>query len=89
VRSHTSSKFRKLLLALPEDVQRQAVAAYELWKNDHFHSGLHFKRVSPNHPYYSARVGLRWRVLGIRSDDDIVWIWIGPHAGYDHLLKRL
>jgi hypothetical protein len=34
----------------------------------------------------SARVGHRWRVVGVREDDLVVWFWIGPHHEYDKLI---
>ena len=43
--SFTTARFWKLYAGLPEDVQRRADRAYELWQvNPHAH-GLYFKRV--------------------------------------------
>ncbi len=33
------------------------------------------------------RVGIHYRALGVRTDDEIVWFWIGSHADYDGLLS--
>jgi len=37
--------------------------------------------------FYSARVGLHHRTLGIEAKDGIVWFWIGPHAEYDKMIR--
>jgi hypothetical protein len=73
--------FRKL----PGDVQKQAYAAYQLFKHDPHHPSLQFKRIEGR--LYSARVGISCRVLGERTEDDlVVWGWIGSHADYDKLI---
>ncbi len=57
---------------------------------DPWHPGLRFKQVHASLPIYSARVGLHYRALAERQNDDtIVWFWIGSHAEYDSLLRRL
>lgn len=45
--------------------------------------------MSQRTPLYSVRIGISYRALGLREDDDlIVWIWIGSHTDYDKLLSR-
>jgi hypothetical protein len=36
-----------------------------------------------------VRVGRGHRAVGIREADEVVWFWIGSHAAYDQLLRRL
>jgi len=36
--------------------------------------------------YWSVRVGLDYRVLGVEVENGISWFWIGTHAEYDQLL---
>lgn len=81
--------FRRLFQAPPKEVQEQARRAYALWKNDPNHGSLQFKRVSQRQPIYSVRVGRSWRALGLQERDSIYWYWIGTHAEYDEMLKRL
>jgi hypothetical protein len=38
---------------------------------------------------YSIRVGLGWRALGLVEHDTVTWFWIGSHAEYDRLVKRV
>ena len=89
MRSSVSKEFRKKLDQLPGSVQEQAARAYSLWRSDPNHPSLQFKKVSPNQPIYSVRIGIGHRALGLRTDEQISWFWIGSHAEYDALLKRL
>jgi hypothetical protein len=89
VNSHVTDDFRRRYQQLPEPVRRHAREAYELFARDPAHQGLRFKKVHPNLPVYSARVGADYRVVGVLEGADIYWFWIGSHAEYDHLLKQL
>lgn len=60
-----------------------------MWRLDPYYPGLQFKCVSPDQPIYSVRIGIGYRALGLRSEDQIEWFWIGSHAEYDDLLNRL
>jgi hypothetical protein len=87
--SRTTRGFRQLFAALPAHVQRQAREAYRLFLQNPSHPGLHFKRVHSDPSTYSARVGISYRAVGARDGDTIIWFWIGYHADYNTLLKRL
>jgi hypothetical protein len=89
MRSSTTKDFRKRLSQLPASVRDQASKAYRLWKSDPYHRSLQFKRVSQRQPIYSVRVSLNYRALGLLEEDHVFWFWIGTHAEYDELLKRL
>jgi hypothetical protein len=73
--------------ALPEEIQRQAREKFKLWREDAFNSALHFKPLIGN--VWSVRVNQNYRALGRRRGSLIVWFWIGTHAEYDQLLRRL
>ena len=87
MKSRTTARFRALLARLPEPIRRQAQRAHKVFSEDPSHRSLHFKRVHPTRPLYSARVSLGYRALGVRDGDDIVWYWIGTHTEYERLLK--
>ncbi len=87
--SLASSRFWKAFDALPRDIQRQAVDAYELWKKDPYHESLQFKRLHTKRPIYSVRIGLHWRALAVRDADTMTWFWIGSHADYDSMIENL
>jgi hypothetical protein len=77
-------KFWKAYESLPKSVQQVADRNYELLKENPFHPSLHFKKVGS---YWSVRVGLQYRALGIQDGDSLVWFWIGTHAQYDRLIS--
>lgn len=89
MKSGVTKDFRKRLEQLPRAIQEQAARAYALWRTDPHHPGLQFKRVSSGQPIYSVRIGIGYRALGLRTEAQIHWFWIGSHAEYDELLKRL
>ncbi|MEK6300987.1 MAG: hypothetical protein AABO41_09725 [Acidobacteriota bacterium] len=89
MRSRVTKQFRKLLEQLPSEIQEQADRAYKLWRTDPHHASLQFKRVSQRQPIYSVRVGIGYRAMGLLDEDQIYWFWIGSHAKYDELLRRL
>lgn len=37
--------------------------------------------------YWSARVSLNYRAVGVEAADGIVWFWIGMHVEYDQLIR--
>ena len=89
MKSSVTKEFRRRLERLPTSVQEQAVQAYVLWHSNPYHNSLQFKRVSQRQPIYSVRIGIGSRALGLREADHVYWFWIGSHAEYDELLKRL
>lgn len=87
--SFLTEDFLTLYRLMEESVRHQARQAYKLFELDPHHPSLRFRRVHPTRPIYSARVGIDYRVVGVREGDDIHWFWIGSHSEYDHVLKRL
>lgn len=83
MKHYASPEFWQAYRALPTTVQRLADRAYDLLKRDSHHPSLHFKRIDR---FYSVRVGLRHRALGIEVEDGVTWFWIGSHAEYDKLI---
>lgn len=70
---------------LPTEIKVQADKNYNLLKENPDHPSLHLKKIEN---YYSVRVSLRYRALGISVEDGVVWFWIGTHAEYDSLISR-
>jgi hypothetical protein len=85
--SQTNADFWGCFNALPEEIQRQAREKFQLWQTDAFNPLLHFKPLIKD--VWSVRVNQSYRALGRRRGNLIVWFWIGTHAEYDELLKRL
>lgn len=75
---------------LPRAVQLRAIDAYHQFRINHLHKSLCFKRVQgTKQTIYSARIGKRWRVLGLLDGETIYWFWIGSHADYDQILSQI
>ena len=89
MKSHTTTRFRKVFRNLPDEIQRHGRAAYRLFRANPYHPSLRFKQVHANRPIYSVRVGISHRALAIRDGEDLIWFWIGPHAEYDTLISTL
>lgn len=70
---------------LPEAVQSLADKNFDLLKSDPRHPSLRLKQIGR---FWSVRVGLHHRALGVDGPEGIVWFWIGSHAEYDALLGR-
>jgi hypothetical protein len=84
--SKASSDFWSCFAALPPSVQGQARKQYALFRADPQHSSLQFKDIAEG--LVSVRVSRRYRALGWRQGDLILWFWIGSHADYDKIISR-
>ena len=82
----TTADFWDCFNLLPEAVRRLATANYALLREDPRHPSLHFKRVGR---LWSVRVGIGHRALAVEGGDGPVWLWIGSHAEYDHLIRSV
>ncbi len=68
---------------LPPEIRDLADKNFELLKQNLRHPSLRLKKVGI---FYSARVGLHYRVLAKERSEGLVWFWIGHHSEYDQLL---
>jgi hypothetical protein len=64
-------------------VRELADRAFALLKRNPRHPSLHFKKVGR---FWSARVGLHYRVIGVEAPDGVLWFWIGTHSENDTLV---
>jgi hypothetical protein len=85
VRHRATPRFWFYYRQLSEDVQRLADKCYGLLRRDPQHPSLHLKKVGH---FWSVRVGLHYRALGVEDEGEMVWFWIGSHADYDKLVGR-
>ncbi|RWN21538.1 MAG: hypothetical protein EOR94_09280 [Mesorhizobium sp.] len=79
-----SPSFWEAYEKLPSAIRAKADRRFERLRSHPFDPSLHFKQVGR---YWSARVDDNYRAVATRTNDDVVWFWIGTHADYDHLLK--
>ena len=79
-----SPSFWELYERLPNRIQELADKNFELLKTDPSHPSLHLKKAGK---YWSARVGIKYRVLGVDVDEGVLWFWIGTHVEYDKIVR--
>jgi len=89
VKSRATPRFWAAYREVPPDIREAARRVYRLFVENPRHPSLQFKKVHDRDPIYSVRVTLGYRALGLLDDDEIVWFWIGTHAGYDRILNNL
>lgn len=89
MKSLTTKRFWECYHALPEDIQQRAQKAYMLFVENNEHPSLRLKKVADNPKVYSVRITQAYRALGVKSNDNIIWFWIGSHDDYEQLLKKL
>lgn len=88
--SRRTKRFRALFDMLPERARRQAIADYQLFKQNPRHPGLQFKQIGKRDPsIYSARAGEHYRAIGFLEGDTITWFWIGSHEDYNKFSAHL
>lgn len=68
---------------LPAKTRELADRCFETLQADPHHPSLRLKKVGV---FWSARVGLHFRVLARDRPEGLVWFWIGPHDRYEQLI---
>jgi hypothetical protein len=89
VKSRGTPRFWAAYRELPAEVRNAAQKAYRLFRENPKHPSLQFKRVHDQEPVYSVRVTVAYRAVGLLEDEAITSFWVGSHADYDHLLRKL
>ena len=84
MRHFATASFWGLYEKLPKSIQDLATKNFELLKSNPRHPSLHLKKVGK---YWSVRIGLKYRTLGVEIDDGLLWFWIGTHAEYDKMVE--
>lgn len=80
---HAAPDFWNSYDALPADIRALADRAFALLKADPHHPSLHLKKIDT---FWSVRVGLRHRALGVAVENGVLWFWIGTHGDYDRMI---
>jgi hypothetical protein len=83
MRHFASAAFWKAYEKLPVHVRELADKNYSLLKVDPKHPSLHFKKIGR---FWSVRVGMHHRALGVDAENGVLWFWIGSHSDYDALI---
>lgn len=87
--SRTTESFWKCYQQIPEEIRKEARKAYQTFKKNPYHPGLHFKRIHSSRPIFSLRITKDYRAVGIVQGEQMIWFWIGSHGDYDNLTKKL
>ncbi len=87
--SSTTSRFWKSYENLPVEIKQKAKETYTLFEKDPYYPSLRFKKIFSDRNIYSVRITKDYRALGVLSEQEIVWFWIGSHSDYDDLLQRV
>jgi hypothetical protein len=85
VSHYAAPDFWKCYRALSPEIRDLADRAYNVLKDNPRHPSLRLKQIDR---FWSVRVGLHYRALGIDVEAGILWFWIGSHADYDALLEK-
>ena len=85
----TTERFRKCFKKLPPDIQSKARKSFNVWQNNPNHKSIKFKKIHSKKEIFSIRITIGYRALGIISDEEMIWFWIGSHSDYDRLIKNL
>ena len=84
MRHFASPSIWELYKRLPGSIRELADKNFELIKANPDHPSLHLKKAGK---YWSARVGKKYRVLGVSLHEGVLWFWIGTHAEYDKIVR--
>lgn len=89
MKSKATRRFWNAYFDLPDAIQRQARSAYNIWRENHEHPSLHFKKLRGADNRFSVRIGLHYRAIGHLVGDTVEWVWIGTHEDYNNLIGKL
>jgi hypothetical protein len=84
VKHSASSSFWAAYHSLLRNVRELADKSFVLLKQNPSHRSLHFKPIGR---YWSARIGLHYRALGVSAPDGILWFWMGSHTEYERIIR--
>ena len=87
MKSRATRRFWKSFENLPAHAQVLARKNYELWRLNHQHPSLHFKKLKSSEDRFSIRIGDHYRAIGQIVDETVEWIWIGTHEDYSKLIR--
>ena len=87
--SEITNSFRQSYSRLPLEVRTHIKRAYKLWLKNPQHPSLRFKKIHSKDSIWSVRVSLNYRAVGTKYDNKMLWFFVGAHAEYEALIKKL
>ena len=85
--SRKTKNFNKLFLKLPKSIKVLAIKNYKIWKENHLHPSINYKKL--NNLLRSVRIGEHYRAMAYIEDNNINWFWIGSHEEYNNLIQQI
>ena len=83
MRHFASPSFWEAYTKLPNEIRILADKNFSLLKEHPQHPSLQFKKIRR---FRSVRVGAHYRALGVETEGDVLWFWIGSHAEYHRMI---
>lgn len=81
----TTDRFWECFDKLPEPIQKISKRTFSFLKTNPSYPSLHFKKVGI---FWSVRIGVNFRALAIKYEEDFIWVWIGTHDEYERMIKE-
>jgi mRNA-degrading endonuclease RelE of RelBE toxin-antitoxin system len=85
VKSRTRPSFWRSYESLDARTRAAARRAYELFADNPDHPSLRFKKLAGHDDLWAVRITERYRAVGERRGDSVIWFWIGTHNDFDNL----
>lgn len=70
---------------MSDEAKAAALRAYATFGQSPEHPSLRFKKLGGYEEVWSVRINDRYRAVGRRNGDTIVWFWIGSHNDFDRM----
>jgi mRNA-degrading endonuclease RelE of RelBE toxin-antitoxin system len=87
VKSRTRPSFWRAYDTLDDRTREAARRAYRLFAEKPEHPSLRFKKLAGHENVWSVRISERYRAVGERKGDTVIWVWIGSHNEFDKLFS--
>lgn len=87
------NNFTELETELPTEIRKRVAKQFRILQSDPLYPSLQFKKVITKRSdknmdgSWSLRINKDYRALGFQIENVITWYWVGPHHGYEKLLK--
>ena len=83
--SRTRPSFWRAHASLDPRTPLAACRAYALFSENPSHPSLRFKKLAGCGNVWSVRINEKYRAIGERHGDTVIWVWIGTHNDFDKL----
>ncbi|MCW5934146.1 MAG: hypothetical protein KIT45_07585 [Fimbriimonadia bacterium] len=81
----TTSRFWSDLSKLPKHIQDLAKQNFDILKENPMHPSLYFKQIGE---FWSVRIGINYRALAVKEEEDFIWVWIRIHDDYLRFIRN-